>query len=107
MLGMSEDLGRDAQHSFTFFSNHAAVLSVVYEEPDATISHIAIEVGISRRAVQMILRDLEDADYITRERIGRNNRYRLGSNKELRKEPVVDRLDIDDVLGLLKPPRET
>lgn len=103
---MGEDLGRTPTHEFTFFSNHAAVLSVVYEEPDATIQHIAAEVGISRRAVQMILRDLEEANYISRERVGRNNRYRLGPEKKLRREPVVDRLDIDDVLGLLRPRRK-
>ena len=96
---MSEDLGRIARsHRWTFFTNHAVVLLLISEERDATTARIAELAGISRRAVQMIVRDLEEAGYITRERVGRRNRYGVRRDAPLRHAVLRDRANVGDLL---------
>ena len=41
------------------------------------IRDIATEVGITDRAVQAILLDLEQGGYLTKEKVGRRNEYRV------------------------------
>ena len=41
-------------------------------------------VGITERAVQRIIADLENAGYLTHERDGRRNLYRVRANRPLR-----------------------
>lgn len=62
---------------WTFLSNHGHVLVALAEDPDARLRDIAERVGITERAVQGILADLEDGGYLRRERVGRRNHYRL------------------------------
>ncbi|MGY1825126.1 MULTISPECIES: helix-turn-helix transcriptional regulator [unclassified Blastococcus] len=61
--------------SWTFLSNHGHVLVSLAADPDARMRDIATRVGITERAVQMIVGDLEQAGYVIRERVGRRNRY--------------------------------
>ncbi len=96
---MTQNLGRIARsHRWTFFTNHAVVLLLISEERDATTARIAELAGISRRAVQMIVRDLEEAGYITRERIGRRNRYDVRLDTQLRHAALRDRGNVGDLL---------
>lgn len=62
---------------WTFLTNHAHVLLVVRRDPRARLDDIARAVGITRRAVQHILADLEAAGYLSRSRVGRRNEYRV------------------------------
>ncbi len=99
---MSNDLGRIARsHRWTFFTNHAVVLLLIAEAPDATTARIAELAGISRRAVQMIVRDLEEAGYITRERVGRRNRYGIRRESQLRHAVLRDRANVGELLEAL------
>ncbi len=72
-----------ARH-WTFLSNHAHVLVCLALDPDARLRDVAARVGITERAVQKIVGDLEDAGVILRERSGRRNSYRLDVNVPLR-----------------------
>ena len=65
-----------ARH-WTFLSNHAHVLVCLAQDPDARLRDVALSVGITERAVQKIVSDLEEAGVIARERAGRRNSYRL------------------------------
>jgi DNA-binding MarR family transcriptional regulator len=69
---------------WTFLSNHAHVLVALALDPDARLRDIAESVGITERAVQKIVTDLEQAGVIVRERAGRRNRYRLHLEAPLR-----------------------
>ena len=69
---------------WTFLSNHAHVLVCLALDPDARLRDVAASVGITERAVQKIVGDLEDAGVILRERSGRRNSYRLDVNAPLR-----------------------
>ena len=61
--------------SWTFLTNHAHVLLVVRRDPHARLREIAAAVGVTERAVQLILGDLEGAGYLSRTRVGRRNEY--------------------------------
>jgi DNA-binding MarR family transcriptional regulator len=69
---------------WTFLSNHAHVLVCLALNPDARLRDVAAEVGITERAVQGIVGDLEGAGVIVRERQGRRNTYRLNLDSPLR-----------------------
>jgi DNA-binding transcriptional regulator PaaX len=45
---------------------------------------ISAAVGLTERAVQAIVSDLESAGYLTRNRIGRRNRYTVNSDSVFR-----------------------
>ena len=69
---------------WTFLSNHAHVLVCLALDPDARLRDVALSVGITERAVQKIVSDLEEAGVIIRERSGRRNSYRLDLDVPLR-----------------------
>ena len=60
---------------WTFLTNHAHVLLVVSRDPGARLADIAAAVGITRRAVQLVLDDLEEAGYVRRVKLGRRNEH--------------------------------
>lgn len=69
---------------WTFLTNHAHVLLCIAREPDARMRDVAQLVGITERAVQRIVADLEEEGYIERIRQGRRNRYEVRTNLPLR-----------------------
>ncbi|MET7378320.1 MarR family transcriptional regulator [Streptomyces sp. NPDC005526] len=83
---------------WTFLTNHARVLLHVARDPDVRLRDIANAIGITERAVQLIVADLEAAGYLTRARVGRRNRYTVDPTVALRHpaeadHPVGDLLD--------------
>ncbi len=69
---------------WTFLSNHAHVLVCLARDPKSRLRDVADRVGITERAVQRIVAELEEAGYITRTREGRQNRYQIHRNQPLR-----------------------
>jgi hypothetical protein len=69
---------------WTLFSNHGHVLVVLSRDPDARLRDVAQIVGITERAVQKIVRDLQDGGLVSVTKHGRRNRYRLRRNQPLR-----------------------
>ena len=60
---------------WTFLSNHTHVLLCLAMDGDARIRDVADRVGLTERAVQRIITELEEAGTIERQRIGRRNHY--------------------------------
>ncbi len=85
---------------WTMFSNHAHVLICLVEDPTRTLREVAIQVGITERAVQRIVSDLENAEIIARERVGRRNVYQLFLDKPLR-HPLECHKTISEVVSLI------
>lgn len=52
-------------------TNHARVLFSLAAQPDLRLREVAEEIGITERAVQRIVTDLEEAGILTRSREGR------------------------------------
>ena len=87
-------------HRWTFLTNHAHVLAVLYTQPGLVLRQVAGRVGITERAVQRIVQDLEEEGYIRRERLGRQNRYEVLTDRPLR-HPIEAHRDIGDLLKLV------
>lgn len=75
---------RTQRSSWTFLTNHAHVLLCVARDPQTRIRDLADRVGITERAVQRIIRELEEDGYLTHEREGRRNLYRVREHLPLR-----------------------
>ena len=82
---------------WTFLSNHAHVLLCLHKQPDVVLREVALKVGITERAVQKIIRDLELAGVLTRVREGRRNTYTLHTDVHLR-HPVESHKTISDLI---------
>ena len=92
--------------TWNFLTNHAHVLLCVWEDPEARVRDIATRVGITERAVQRILQELESEQYLHRERVGRRNRYRVRGDRPLR-HPVEDHRPVSLLLELVRSRRTT
>jgi DNA-binding MarR family transcriptional regulator len=60
---------------WTFLTNHGRVLAYIAKHPQSTTQEIAQEAGITLRAVQKIIAELEASGYLARHKEGRCNRY--------------------------------
>ena len=92
--------------TWTFLTNHAHVLLCVWEDPEARVRDIATRVGITERAVQRILQELEADSYLVRERVGRRNRYRVRADRPFR-HPVEDHRPVSLLLEVIASRRST
>ncbi|GAB4201092.1 MAG: helix-turn-helix domain-containing protein [Roseiflexaceae bacterium] len=86
---------------WTFLTNHAQVFLCIAENSRISARTIAGKVGITERAVQRILDDLEETGYITRFREGRSNYYEIHPEQPMR-HPAQQAISVRNLLGLLK-----
>ena len=70
--------------SWTFLSNHAHVLLCLAKDPEVRLRDMAVMVGITERAVNRIISELEEAGYVSISKVGRRNRYEIEAEKHLR-----------------------
>lgn len=89
-----------AAHGWTFLSNHAHVLICLRADPDQRLRDLAARVGITERAVQKILAQLEAEGLITRQREGRRNTYQLQLDQPLR-HPIESHRTVRELVDLL------
>ncbi|MBM83788.1 MAG: ArsR family transcriptional regulator [Planctomycetaceae bacterium] len=82
---------------WTFLSNHAHVLLCLARDPTMRMRDIASEVGITERAIQHIISELEEAGYVERVRTGRRNSYRIDEALHLR-HPIEHHKTIADLI---------
>ena len=94
-LSMSAD--RFQLGGWTFLTNHAHVLLCLARDSTMRMRDMALEVGITERAVQGIVSDLVAASYVERVRIGRCNSYRIDKGMHLR-HPVEQHKTIADLI---------
>ena len=89
---------------WTFLSNHGHVLLAIAYDPEVRLRDIAVRVGITERAVQLIVADLVDGEYIAREKVGRRNRYTVLSGRQFR-HPAERTAPLDEFLEIFKNDR--
>lgn len=92
-----------ASGHWTFLSNHLHVLLCLAEEPDVRLRDVAEQVGITERAVQRIVSELEVAGIITREKEGRRNHYEIHGEIPLR-HPLEAHHTVGELIALLAEP---
>lgn len=76
------------------------MLLLLAKEPDIVLREVATRVGITERAVQRIVADLEEGRYIERERVGRCNRYKVHPELPLR-HPIEAHRKIASLIALV------
>ena len=94
------EMTSEAPARWTFLSNHAHVPLCVARNPDARVRDIADQVGITDRAVQRILTELEDGEVLLRERRGRRTHYAISSGAHLR-HPLEAHRRVLDLVALV------
>lgn len=91
----------ESQRRWNFLTSHSQVLLCLHRDNEARLRDIAATVGITERAAQRIVSDLVASGYVTRERIGRRNRYDVKTNVPMRHPSQHDH-DIGELLELLR-----
>lgn len=86
--------------SWTFVTHHARILAMVLRDPETRLRDMAAACGVTERAAQAIVNDLESAGYLTRARHGRRNRYRITPGTQFR-HPAEGHHEVADLLKLL------
>jgi len=84
---------------WTFLTNHARVLVAISQNPDIRARDVATTTGITERSIQRIIAELEEAGYLSHERIGRRNHYKVTTTASLR-HPREQGVEIGLLLNL-------
>jgi DNA-binding MarR family transcriptional regulator len=70
--------------AWTLLTGHGHVLVAIAKNPQARIRDLSGVAGLTERATQAIIADLEEAGYITRHRKGRRTSYTVHPDKAFR-----------------------
>jgi hypothetical protein len=90
---------------WTFLTNHAHVLFCIAQDPEVRLRDVAVLVGITERAVQRIVTDLEEEGYLTVYKEGRRNRYQVQLDRPLR-HPIEKHRSVQGLIELVIGPLE-
>lgn len=85
---------------WTFLTNHFHVLIQLHANPSLVLREVARHIGITERAVQRIIADLEEGGIIERHRVGRQNHYHINLDQPLR-HPLEAKHTIGELLELI------
>ena len=94
-----ESSREDRMAAWTFLTNHSHVLICLARDPLIRLRDVAAAVGITERATQRIVADLEGAGIVTRTRDGRRNQYEINRELSLR-HPVESNRCVGDLLAM-------
>lgn len=101
-----KDEGQLDDHRWRFVTNHAHVLECIATNPTARLRDIALAVGITERTAAQIVNDLEQAGYLTKTRVGRNNQYEVHGELPLRHAQHRHHT-VGELIAFLQAPGET
>jgi len=93
-------LTTEHRRTWTFLTNHARVLILIAGAPNIRLRDIAAQVGITERAAQRIVGDLETDGYLSHEREGRRNHYSLHPDAHLR-HPLENEIEIGQLVEFI------
>lgn len=94
--------GPSRRPPWTFLTNHGHVLLVVARSQDARVAEIAAEVGITARAALTFLKDLADAGYLRRDRVGRRSHHTVDARQHFR-HPAPASHEVGELLAIFAP----
>jgi hypothetical protein len=96
---------RPTAAGWTFFTNHAHVLVCLAGDPEMRLRDVGTLVGITERAVQKIVAELEAGGVLERERQGRRNVYRILGDLPLR-HPLESHCTVDGLVRFVLDSRK-
>lgn len=85
---------------WTFLTNHGHVLLCLARGEKLTARELGMRIGITERAVQVILADLTDSGYLNKRKEGRRNIYSVNRRGRLR-HPLEAHHTIGDLIAAL------
>lgn len=97
--GVAEELSQ----SWTFLSNHAHVIICLAADPKLRMRDVADMVGITERAVQRIVAELQEGNYLTVKKVGRRNHYEVTFDLPLR-HPIEAHRTVRNLVELGEQP---
>ena len=80
----SVEPGSAGARTWTFLTNHGHVLLCLARGEALTARELGLQIGITERAVQVILADLTDSAYLIKKKVGRRNLYTVNRKGRLR-----------------------
>jgi len=101
LTSVTGDMSKRTNDQWTFLTNHCHVLICIANDPTVRMRDLAVEVGITERAVQRIVADLRDAGYLSLERQGRRNHYDVHSRMPMR-HPVEGHCRVSHLLEAIQ-----
>jgi hypothetical protein len=88
--------------SWTLLTTHGQVLFYIAANAEATIPTIAEALGLSKRRIGGVLRDLRQEDMVRATRIGRRNLYEVNAAVRFR-HPSLAHVQVGDILEMFVP----
>ena len=98
--GLSSRQAPAATRGWTFLTNHAHVLLCLATGEALTARELGARIGITERAVQVILADLTDSGYLNKKKEGRRNTYTVNRRGRLR-HPLEAHHTVGDLISAL------
>ncbi len=89
------------ERGWTFLTNHAHVLLCLARGETLTARELGLRIGITERAVQVILADLTRGGYLTKRKQGRRNVYTVNRGGRLR-HPLEAHHNVGDLIAALE-----
>ena len=87
---------------WTFITSHGLVLTHIARYPQTTAREIAQAIDLTERTVHKIITDLDTEGYVDKQRVGRNNVYRVCPHLGLRAETAdAEDVEVGDLLKVL------
>ena len=85
---------------WSFFTNYGHVIFLLSENSKMTAREVGDRVGITERATQKIIHNLEESGFIKIKKEGRNNRYKVVGRKKLRHD-IEKNCRIDELVDFV------
>ncbi|MBT8450739.1 MAG: winged helix-turn-helix domain-containing protein [Deltaproteobacteria bacterium] len=98
---MKRNGSSESPAAWTFLSNHGHVLVCIARDANVRVREIAQAVGVTERAVQRILRELEEAGVIVRTRQGRRTHYEVNEGIPLR-HPIESEHSVGELVRVVR-----
>ncbi len=90
-----------AERGWTFLTNHAHVLLCLARGEALTARELGLRIGITERAVQVILADLTRGGYLGKTKQGRRNLYSVNAAGRLR-HPLEAHHTVGELISALE-----
>jgi DNA-binding MarR family transcriptional regulator len=88
------------ERAWTFLTNHSHVLICLARGEAPTARELSTRIGITERAVQVILAELTEAGYLVKKKDGRRNIYTVNLRGRLR-HPLESHHTVGDLIAVL------
>lgn len=82
----------ESHRSWTLLTNHGRVLLLISQNPELRIRDIAEQTDLTERSVQGIVTDLEEEGYLSHNKDGRRNIYKVHPNRPFRHKAEADHM---------------